>query len=356
MLAWLVCALWVVVLVKHADHKEVLSVFGGGVVSTLMLLPLALQEPIDTMRASWRPLLAIALLAACERNLTNESLGSIGASLKTALHAFNVPITFVVAAALGVDRQAQRWLFRGECTPEGWALVGVLSLVAAGALVTAFCAGHGRREGAPVWSGSGLGISLQLGSGVAYAAKYAVAKRVLGDAAHSKPCWLDDAAPLKGKTPPFYSALQAADNLGDLEDGEQDLASCSGEVLRPSKVQIAVVAQPMTGLVSLLFLPFSDKGWGSPSLGAILGFALGVTGILVFELRVLELTSPLTVAMLSSMNNVVIVLYFVLWDGEEFSLLQQVGFAISTVGIIGYAHLKHRQQEQPRLHSRSRQD
>merc|ERR1719330_1429796 len=106
----------------------------------------------------------------------------------------------------------------------------------------------------------------------------------------------------------------------------------------------------MTGLVSLMFLPLSDRGRGFPSLGAILGFALGVTGILVFELRLLELTSPLTVAVLSALHNVVIVLYFVLRDGEDFSWQQSVGFAISTVGIIGYARLKHGQLEQPRNH------
>jgi len=50
------------------------------------------------------------------------------------------------------------------------------------------------------------------------------------------------------------------------------------------------------------------------------------------------------VAVLSAVHNVIIVLFFVLMDGEKMNDGQLVGFGVSTVGIVCYALVKHWQK------------
>ena len=49
------------------------------------------------------------------------------------------------------------------------------------------------------------------------------------------------------------------------------------------------------GLMSLLFLPFFESNFALPSVDSTVVVGICATGILVFELLLTELTSPLTV-------------------------------------------------------------
>jgi len=302
MTVWFVCAIWVVAAVKHSTHKSMLSVYGNGIVGTLIVAPCALSEGLQPLRAKWRVVLLIAVLSALERNLTNSALYSIGGALKTALHGFNVLVTFFVAALLGVDKRSQSCLFGCRCRGN-LALVPVLVLVASGGVVTALC-------GKGSWHGSATGICLQLASSIAYALKYSLMKLLLGHG-HSGP--------------------------------QENGSSCS---LTPSKMQIAVVAQPVTGIVAMCFLPFFESDWSPPPISVFISFGFGVTGILIFELQLVQLTSPLTVSILSAVHNVIIVLFFVIKDNEQLSSAQMAGFAVSSIGVAGYAWLKHAQAKE----------
>jgi drug/metabolite transporter (DMT)-like permease len=224
-------------------------------------------------------------------------------------------------------------------------------VIALGGLVTA-------AVGAENLSGGGLGIALQIGSSLAYGMKYVVVKLLFSP--HAKPqgdsggtnastaLALNDVTPINGGGEIARQELLSSwtDRNGLQQaplDSEAERGSQSTAASLPTKVQVALIAQPMTGLLSLALLPLFEKSWAAPGFGKILSFAVGITGILLCELRLVELTSPLTVAVMSALHNVVIVLFFVIRDGEPFSQAQQAGFAVSTLGVIGYAWLKHRQ-------------
>ena len=55
------------------------------------------------------------------------------------------------------------------------------------------------------------------------------------------------------------------------------------------------VRQVCSGLMSLLFLPFFESNFALPSVDSAVVVGICATGILVFELLLTELTSPLTV-------------------------------------------------------------
>merc|ERR1719235_1544005 len=99
----------------------------------------------------------------------------------------------------------------------------------------------------------------------------------------------------------------------------------------------------MTGLVALIFLPFFERCCSFPSIFNIVCVAIAANGILFFELRLIELTSPLTVSVLASLHNVVIVAWFVIVEGEPFNTSQMGGFGVSTVGALLYAWAKQTQ-------------
>eukprot|EP00928_Gymnodinium_smaydae_P032217 TRINITY_DN23398_c0_g2_i1.p1 TRINITY_DN23398_c0_g2~~TRINITY_DN23398_c0_g2_i1.p1 ORF type:complete len:214 (+),score=38.02 TRINITY_DN23398_c0_g2_i1:90-731(+) len=188
-------------------------------------------------------------------------------------------------------------------------MVPVLTLVAGGGIVTALCAGKS-------WKGSGVGVLLQIASSVAYGVKYTLMKGALGDAHKTH-------------------GISAREYYPRSESG------CERQP--PSKLLIASITQPLTGLVSLCAVPLFEQSWAMPQTSTVLYFGAAVTGILVFELRLVELTSPLTVAVLAALHNVIIVLFFVAWDGEAFGRAESAGFAVSTVGVAWYAYLKHAQ-------------
>ena len=482
MIAWFICAIWVVAAVKHAQHKAMLSVYGTGIFATLLILPFAAfpalsgSPPLRPFRTSplgrnFGRVLLIGVLAALERNLTNASMYSIGGSLKTALHGFNVFATFFFSSLLGVDRRGRNCLFRGCCGLRNsraalqWTdtlLLPVLLCVCGGGLVTAIC-----DDGA--WNGGLVGVSLQLASGVAYALRYVLIKKMLGSGETDEPGVRVDrnvhcdnvngghyagaditVDVLERRSHPPLAEQQLASAADIAKSLQQDgglsrISSISTNSIssttstlsadnavvpssrhrKPSKPQIALVSQPVTGLLALAFLflferhssldvhgafipaldqhtmtvpnvvPASTSGssipaqsaierptgafhehdllvpflegpnekastrevgsflppnvfskgisFAAPPLATLLFFAVGVTGILVAELQLVQLTSPLTVSVLSALHNVVIVLFFVLRDGEEFRGGQQAGFAVSTLGVIGYAFIKERQ-------------
>jgi len=353
MVLWFACAVWVVVAVKHEKHKALLSVLGNGFFGTLIVAPFAFcgsprserpplgPEPAEPesqsqrsrlvslihgaicLHGSFYPLrkrfgivLLISVLAGLERNLTNAALYTIGGSLKTALHGFNVLFVFLVSGLVpGVDTRARLFLLGGlgmrkRCRQSNLAMLPVLLLVVGGGSVTAVCGPQ--EEGG--WRAGAAGVLLQLSSGVVYALKYALMKLLLGPPAQPQ------------------------------SDGPAESSSAAALPI-PTKPQVALVAQPLTGLIALAFLLVFENGdLTPPPLDEAFYFALGGTGILIFELQLVQLTSPLTVAVLAALHNVVIVLFFVLRDGEKLDSAQSAGFAVSTVGVIGYAIVKHWQR------------
>lgn len=284
----------------------------ANMLGTFLIAPMALQgRGCGGLLDHWRSLLLVAALAGFERNLTNSSMYKIGGSLKTALHGFNVVVTLLVSALLGADDLARKFVC--SCRfGDNIALVGSVALISSGGVVTAFSGtfGHGTKVD---WHGSGIGITLQLMSGLAYACKFSAVKLLLGH------------------------GTKSAVNGGDSADKV------------PSKVQIVFASNLVTGISALAFLPFFETSWAAPSWSAIVTTAAGATGILIFELRLTELTSPLTVSVLGAFHNVVIVLFFVLWDKERLTSAQTAGFIVSSVGVLSYSRVKHA----PKLPSRS---
>eukprot|EP00440_Ansanella_granifera_P034233 gb/GFBE01037139.1/.p1 GENE.gb/GFBE01037139.1/~~gb/GFBE01037139.1/.p1 ORF type:complete len:348 (+),score=59.96 gb/GFBE01037139.1/:1-1044(+) len=303
-LLWYVCAILVVVAVKQATHKSMLTFCSNLLVGWPLVAPFALRQGLRNLRAHLRQVVVIAVLAALERNLTNSALYKIGGSLKTALHGFNVVFTFFVAALIGADEVGRRCIVHRACG-DNLLLTLAITLVAGGSVVTALV-GDGKEGGK--WSGDALGVSLQLGASLAYAFKFAAAKLLFSS--------------------------------GHGESGTAVTADAGPQP--PSKLQIAFIVNPVTGLMGLAFLPFFETSYELPPFGVILAVALCATGILVFELRLTELTSPLTVSVLAVLHNVVIVVFFGLL-GESMSDGQILGFAISTLGAGCYALARKRQ-------------
>ena len=99
-------------------------------------------------------------------------------------------------------------------------------------------------------------------------------------------------------------------------------------------------------------LLFENGDFTPPPFGSLLLFSLGVIGISVTELRLIELTSALTLAVLSAAHNVIMVLFFLCLDGEggDISFTQGLGYAVNTVGCFFYAGVRWWQkQEEARL-------
>ncbi|CAE7567277.1 Klhl18 [Symbiodinium sp. CCMP2592] len=300
-IGWYFCAVAVVVAVKREKHKSMLTCVANLAIGWPLVAPLACWQGLRNLRVHFSKVMAIAILAGLERNLTNSSLYKIGGSLKTALHGFNVPLAFLMAALCGVDDLGRSCLLGCGCG-KNLLLTLALVLIAAGSIVTA-AIGDGTGDS---WHGDLLGVFLQVASSVAYALKFAVAKMLF--------------------------------NSGD----PQNATGVDPGSLPPSKVQIAFVVNPITGLMSLLFLPFFESNFALPSVDSTVVVGICATGILVFELLLTELTSPLTVSVLGVMHNVVIVVFFTL-TGERMSTGQVAGFTVSTAGAICYACARKRQ-------------
>ena len=130
------------------------------------------------------------------------------------------------------------------------------------------------------------------------------------------------------------------------------------EALFP-RPKIALVTQPVIGIMGLFSVVFFENGdFTPPPFGSLLLFSLGVIGILVTELRLIELTSALTLAVLSAAHNVIMVVFFLCLDGEggDISFTQGLGYAVNTVGCFLYAGVRYLQkQEEARLEMETNQ-
>lgn len=200
----------------------------------LLIAPFVLQTGAESLRSNWRSILAISIAAAAERNLTNASLYYIGAALKTALHGFNVLFTFFIGVLFGIDQHSRRCIFDCSCKKYGLLTLGLLFL-AAGNLLTLAAGGDSH--------GNLAGVLLQLGSSVAYAIKFSIAKQLLGDGKHKSRC----------------------------------------EKASPSKLEIAFVASPVLGVSALVFLPFLENTWDTPASTPVVFFGVQVIVILVLS-------------------------------------------------------------------------
>merc|ERR1711920_864045 len=106
---------------------------------------------------------------------------------------------------------------------------------------------------------------------------------------------------------------------------------------RLSKAAIAFLAQPFTGLVALAFVPIFESDWEMPALQDSLAVGCCATGILLLELRLTELTSPLTVAVLGMLHNAVSMLFVITVGEDDLSFSQAAGIGVSTAGALLYA-------------------
>jgi len=297
--AWYACAVVSTFAMRQASREgmtNMITLFANLVVGWSLVAPLAIYQGLRTLRRYWYHVLFVSVLAGLEKNLTNTSLYGISASLKTALHTLNVVFVLFFAALLGVDEDARVCLFRCHCRSNLALSVAVL-IVLAGGLVTATWTPHDA-TGADF----AIGVGLQCVSGVAYAVKTVVTKMLLGDA----------------RAEDFYLVEYAR---------------------RPSTIQVAFVMTPVIGLTSLAFVPSVERTWDIPPgfwpLAVVVG--VSVTGILVFQLQLTKLLSPLTVSVLAIVKDVVIVLFFLCYGGERFSKAQELGFAMSATGVLAYA-------------------
>jgi len=327
-LGWLFLSVYVTAQMKHND-KAMLSVWGNGVFGTLLLSFSVLQEDRKALCGSIGSLLFISLLTAGERNLTNFSMSSIGASLKTALHGINVPLTFFVALLFGVDQGR-----RGS--PSSVFMVPILLVVASGGMLSAVCGPTGAGQVAS----SRTGIALQMGSSLCCALKYTCVKLLLGAG-----------APRRRTRPQSLNEVRLLSDV-DGVPAVQDTATA------PSKTQLAFVSQPITGLVALaVFLHTQSETQivQTPSpqqapldISTCLFFGMAATCLFLFEMQLLELTSPTDVAVMSAAHNVIIFLYFVIFDGEIAGSAEVLGFTVSTMGAVGYALLKRAESQRDR--------
>merc|ERR1719443_1582905 len=89
----------------------------ANIVATCCVSVLIMAQRVDLsrIRSQRGSIFAVAILTGLERTLTNASLYGISASLKTMLHAFNVPFTVLAAAALGADKDTRTCLLGFRC-------------------------------------------------------------------------------------------------------------------------------------------------------------------------------------------------------------------------------------------------
>eukprot|EP00933_Yihiella_yeosuensis_P031547 TRINITY_DN2511_c3_g1_i1.p1 TRINITY_DN2511_c3_g1~~TRINITY_DN2511_c3_g1_i1.p1 ORF type:complete len:352 (+),score=34.40 TRINITY_DN2511_c3_g1_i1:35-1057(+) len=291
---WWLCALLVVILLKDVDDKAMLCSFANlcvafPLVGVLMLVRGESTRPIfDHFFA----VIAISVFSGLERNLTSCSMYFISASLKTALHAFNVIFTFFVAALLGADTRSKRCLLECDCKGTGLLSMALTLLVSGGVVAAMWKQSQGP---VGVW-----GVLMNIGAGLSYALKFSLVKILLKD------------------------------------------GSSEG---RPGKVPLAFVMNLITGIVGFAFVPFLDDGLSLPPFFETTLMGVSILVILLAQLKLTELSDALTVSVLQSLHNVIIVLYFAIIGGEHLALPVYAAFAWSTVGAILYAVYRSEQRE-----------
>lgn len=298
-LALYACTVFTTATLKHAGDKGMITtvtLFSNLVMGWPLVAPFALSQGLGPIRSHWRHVLAIALLVGLRKNLANTSLYSIGVSLKTALHSFNVLFTVLLVALLGVDRASYWCLFRCHCGGKFMLALGLAFVAIGGIATAAFDQGSIWK-----WDG-GVGIVLQLASTFIDALKYVTMKMLLGDESRREMFLLSSDKP-------------------------------------PSPVQVAFVANPVSGLVSLLFYPFLEESLGVPHglWRMAAANAVSITGILLLQLRLTQLTTPLTVAVIAVTRDICTVAFFLYFTEESFSREQACGYCVSALGVFIYA-------------------
>eukprot|EP00746_Dinoflagellata_sp_MGD_P051225 gnl/MRDRNA2_/MRDRNA2_228352_c0_seq1.p1 gnl/MRDRNA2_/MRDRNA2_228352_c0~~gnl/MRDRNA2_/MRDRNA2_228352_c0_seq1.p1 ORF type:complete len:318 (+),score=65.76 gnl/MRDRNA2_/MRDRNA2_228352_c0_seq1:58-954(+) len=112
--------------------------------------------------------------------------------------------------------------------------------------------------------------------------------------------------------------------------------------LRPSKLQIAFVASPATAAASLACIPlFPQSKLELPVFWDVAVCGVSVLVIIMSELELTEITSPLAVAVLAAAHNIVIIVFFTLKEGEEITMELATSVAFSTLGSLAFALAKH---------------
>jgi len=84
-----------------------LTMFANLVFGWIFIAPFALRKGLKRLWVHWRKVLSIAVLQGLQKNLTNSSLHTIGAAVKTSIHGFNVIFVFFIAAFLGADEPSR---------------------------------------------------------------------------------------------------------------------------------------------------------------------------------------------------------------------------------------------------------
>lgn len=298
-LCWYACAIFTHYALKRASEKGMvtaITMFSNLVLGWPLVAPFAIWQGLGPVRTHWRPVLAISVLAGLEKNLTNSSLYSIGVSLKTALHTFNVIFTLFLAAFLGVDPKTRFCIFGCQCRGNLRLTLSIVLVLSGGLATAAF------EPGKDDWAVNVTGVALQLASSLCYALKFVTIKMLLGDESRQEMFLLSQDKP-------------------------------------PSSVQIAFLANPVIGLISFAFFPLVEKTIEVPYglWGTAAQVAVSITGILLLQLRLTQLTSPLTVAILGVLKDVLTVLFFTSFTEEDFTMEQAIGYSVSALGVVFYA-------------------
>merc|ERR1712060_931323 len=119
---------------------------------------------------------------------------------------------------------------------------------------------------------------------------------------------------------------------------------------RMSKLQLAAIVQPMTGLTCLVLAFYFesdtlDQCFSGPLLLRVLAIALGITVITVSELRLVQLSSAVTCGVLINVHHVPMVLAGVLIFHDEVKMKSLYGFASCILGGMLYAYARYDDSE-----------
>merc|ERR1712194_520273 len=125
-----------------------------------------------------------------------------------------------------------------------------------------------------------------------------------------------------------------------LGDADEDCIYVNPNMRPPTISQMGFVTNPGTGIISLAFLPIFDTSWELPNMSLACALGASITGIIILQLRITELTSPLTVAVLGVFHDLGIVLFSLYQHKDEYEQwkpAQTYGYSVSILGVLLYA-------------------
>merc|ERR1712060_665572 len=120
---------------------------------------------------------------------------------------------------------------------------------------------------------------------------------------------------------------------------------------RMSKLQLAAIVQPMTGLTCLVLAFYFesdtlDQCFSGPLLLRVLCISLGITLITVSELKLVELSSAVTCGVLINVHHIPMVLAGIVFFHDKLKLKSLYGFASCILGGCLYAYARYDDAEQ----------